>query len=63
MSHVTATVVVRSKSYQWGSDPWRNVLHTTPLHSFWLGAAGFSKILSTETSPISHVTATAVIGS
>ena len=63
MSHITATVVVGSKSYQWGSDHWRNVLHTTPLHSLGLRAARFSKILSTETSPMSHVTATVVVGS
>ena len=56
MSHVTATVFVGSKSYEWGSDPYKNKWHRTPLHSLWLRAAGISMILSTETSSMSHVT-------
>ena len=57
------TVVVGSKSYQYRSDPWRNIMHIAPLHSLVLRAAGFSKILSTGTSPMYHITATIVVGS
>ena len=53
-----------SKSYQWGSDPlYRKILHITPQYSIWLRTERIKKIQSTETSPMSHVTATVVVGS
>ena len=64
MYHVTATVVVGSKSYQSGSDPLcRNILHITPQDSFLLRTKRIKKILSIETSPMFRVTVTIVFGS